>query len=89
MKIKREIFIGNVGIGGHHPVSIQSMTSTDTHDAQATLTQIIELKNAGCEIVRAAVPDREALAPLAKIIKESPLPVVTDIHFDAYLALKS
>jgi (E)-4-hydroxy-3-methylbut-2-enyl-diphosphate synthase len=89
MKIKREIFIGNVGIGGHHPVSIQSMTSTDTHDARATLTQIIELKNAGCEIIRAAVPDREALAPLAKIIKESPLPVVADIHFDAFLALKS
>jgi (E)-4-hydroxy-3-methylbut-2-enyl-diphosphate synthase len=89
MKIKREIFIGNVGIGGQHPVSIQSMTSTDTHDARATLTQISELKNAGCEIVRAAVPDREALAPLAAIIKESPLPVVADIHFDAFLALKS
>lgn len=89
MKIKREIFIGNVGIGGHHPVSIQSMTSTDTHDARATLIQISELKNAGCEIVRAAVPDREALAPLATIIKESPLPLVADIHFDALLALKS
>jgi (E)-4-hydroxy-3-methylbut-2-enyl-diphosphate synthase len=89
MKIKREIFIGNVGIGGRHPVSIQSMTATDTHDARATLTQIHELKNAGCEIVRVGVPDRKALAPLAKILKESPLPVVADIHFDAFLAIKS
>jgi (E)-4-hydroxy-3-methylbut-2-enyl-diphosphate synthase len=89
MKRKWEIFIGNVGIGGEHPVSIQSMTSTDTRDIQATLTQIRRLKQAGCEIVRVAVPAGDALAPLASIIKESPLPVVADIHFDAGLAIGS
>lgn len=87
--MKKEIFIGNVGIGGNHPVSIQSMTSTDTGDAEATLNQIRVLADAGCEIIRVAVPDREALRPLARIVKQSPLPVVADIHFDAYLALKS
>jgi len=87
--MKKEIFIGNVGVGGKHPVSIQSMTSTDTKDAPATLNQVHELAQAGCRIIRVAVPDRDSLPPLAKIIAESPLPVVADIHFDAYLALKS
>jgi (E)-4-hydroxy-3-methylbut-2-enyl-diphosphate synthase len=87
--MKKEIFIGNVGIGGNHPVSIQSMTSTDTRDVTSTLNQIQALADAGCEIVRAAVPDRESLQPLAKIIKTSPIPVVADIQFDAFLALKS
>lgn len=87
--MKKEIFIGNVGIGGNHPVSIQSMTSTDTRDVTSTLNQVRALKDAGCEIVRVAVPDRESLPPLAKIIKTSPMPVVADIHFDAFLALKS
>ncbi len=85
--MKREIFVGSVGIGGNHPVSIQSMTATPTHDAAATLKQIEALKNAGCDIVRAAVPDRGALPAFAQIIKKSPLPVVADIHFDAALAL--
>ncbi|MGD2088661.1 MAG: flavodoxin-dependent (E)-4-hydroxy-3-methylbut-2-enyl-diphosphate synthase [Candidatus Aminicenantes bacterium] len=87
--IKKEIFIGNVGIGGNHPVSIQSMTSTDTRDVKATLNQIIALKDAGCEIIRVAVPAKDALAAFRTIIEKSPLPVVADIHFDAYLALKS
>jgi (E)-4-hydroxy-3-methylbut-2-enyl-diphosphate synthase len=87
--MKKEIFIGNVGIGGNHPVSIQSMTSTDTHDVTATMNQIRALADAGCQIVRAAVPDRECLPSFAEIIKQSPLPVVADIHFDASLALKS
>ena len=87
--MKKEIFIGNVGIGGNHPVSIQSMTSTDTRDIRATLNQVAALKNAGCEIVRVAVPAEDAVEPLAKIIKKSPLPVVADIHFNAFLALES
>ncbi|MCX6584549.1 MAG: flavodoxin-dependent (E)-4-hydroxy-3-methylbut-2-enyl-diphosphate synthase [Candidatus Aminicenantes bacterium] len=87
--MKKEIFIGNVGVGGKHPVSIQSMTSTDTKDAPATLNQVHELAQAGCRIIRVAVPDRDSLPPLARIIAESPLPVVADIHFDAYLALKA
>lgn len=89
MGIKREIFIGNVGVGGHHPVSIQSMTSTDTRDVIATLKQITALKEAGCEIIRVAVPARDALGPFKAIVEKSVLPVVADIHFDAYLALKS
>jgi len=89
MRIKKEIFVGSVGIGGKHPVSIQSMTSTDTRDVDATLNQIIALKDAGCEIIRVAVPAKEALAPFKTIVEKSPLPVVADIHFDAYLALKS
>lgn len=84
---KREVYIGGVGIGGDHPVSIQSMTNRDTRDVQAMLAQIERLAEAGCEIVRAAVPAEDALAPLAEIIKSSPLPVVADIHFHASLAL--
>ncbi len=87
MKKKRELFIGDVGIGGDHPVSIQSMTNTDTRDSVATLAQIGRLAEAGCQIVRVAVPAEDALAPLAKIIDASPLPVVADIHFHASLAL--
>jgi (E)-4-hydroxy-3-methylbut-2-enyl-diphosphate synthase len=89
MGIKKEIFVGAVGIGGNHPVSIQSMTSTDTRDVAAALNQIIALKDAGCEIIRVAVPAKDALAPFKIIVEKSPLPVVADIHFDAYLALKS
>jgi (E)-4-hydroxy-3-methylbut-2-enyl-diphosphate synthase len=87
--MKRVVFIGDIGIGGEHPVSIQSMTSTDTCDTEATLKQIFALEEAGCEIVRVAVPSRQALEPLAAIVKQSPLPVVADIHFDASLALDS
>lgn len=81
--------MGDVGIGGNHPVSIQSMTSTSTTDIQASLAQIRALKNAGCQIVRVAVPDISSLNPFRKIIRQSPLPVIADIHFDASLALKS
>ena len=87
--MKREIFIGNVGIGGNHPVSIQSMTSTDTRDVPSTLAQVTALKEAGCEIIRLAVPALDSIAPLKTIVTQSPLPVVADIHFDAQLALKS
>lgn len=87
--MKKEIFIGSVGIGGNHPVSIQSMTSTPTNDVPATLKQIAALKNEGCDIVRIAVPDKDSLLAFAGILKESPLPVVADIHFDAYLALRA
>jgi len=81
--------IGNVGIGHEFPVSIQSMTNTDTRDIQATINQIRDLSSCGCEIVRVAVPDNEAADALGKIIKTSPLPVVADIHFDYRLALKA
>lgn len=79
--------LGKVGIGSEYPVSIQSMTNTDTRDVQATLEQIRKLASAGCEIVRVAVPDREAAVALAKIVPAVSLPVVADIHFDYKLAL--
>jgi (E)-4-hydroxy-3-methylbut-2-enyl-diphosphate synthase len=85
--MKREIFLGRVGIGGTHPVSIQSMTNTAAADVRGTLAQIRALERAGCDIVRLAVPDRSALEPVRRIVKASPLPVVADIHFDAVLAL--
>lgn len=87
--MKREIFVGNVGIGGSHPVSIQSMTSTDTRDVETTLAQIRALATAGCQIVRVAVPAEDAVAPFAEIVRQSPLPVIADIHFDASLAVKA
>ena len=79
--------IGGVGIGSGYPVSIQSMTNTDTRDAQATLTQIGQLAEAGCQMVRVAVPDEEAASALKIICAESPVPVIADIHFNHRLAL--
>ena len=85
----KQIQIGPVKIGGDAPVSIQSMTNTDTRDAAATLAQIRELVSAGCEIVRVTVPDEAAVAALPEILAGSPLPVIADIHFDYRLALGS
>jgi (E)-4-hydroxy-3-methylbut-2-enyl-diphosphate synthase len=87
--MKREIFVGSVGIGGQHPVSVQSMTNTAAADVKGTLAQIRSLRQAGCDIVRLAVPDKAALAPLRQIISQSVLPVIADIHFDAALALQA
>ena len=85
--MKREVYIGDVGIGGNHPVSIQSMTSTPTEDIGATLSQIHALKNAGCDIVRVAIPKRNTITAFRKILSGSPLPIIADIHFDPHLAL--
>jgi (E)-4-hydroxy-3-methylbut-2-enyl-diphosphate synthase len=87
--MKREIFVGRVGIGGKHPVSIQSMTNTAATDVKGTLAQIRLLHKAGCDIVRVAVPDKTALAPLRQIIAKSVLPVIADIHFAAGLAMQA
>ena len=84
---RRQIKVGNILIGGGAPVSIQSMTNTDTRDAKATLTQIDELFKAGCQIIRVAVPDMKAVDVLPDIIAGSPMPVLADIHFDYRLAL--
>ncbi|OQA86206.1 MAG: 4-hydroxy-3-methylbut-2-en-1-yl diphosphate synthase [Lentisphaerae bacterium ADurb.Bin242] len=83
----KPINIGSVTVGGGAPVSIQSMTNTDPHDAPATLAQIAELVRAGCEIVRVTVPDRETVEVLPEILRGSPIPVIADIHFDYKLAL--
>lgn len=81
--------VGNVGVGSDYPVSVQSMTNTDTKNPKATLLQISELALAGCEIVRIAVPDMEAAEKTREIVEGSPIPVIADIHFDYRLALES
>ena len=81
--------VGNVAIGGESPIAVQSMNTTDTRDAAATIAQIKRLAEYGCEITRVAVPDREAALALREITKKSTIPVVADIHFDYRLALLS
>jgi (E)-4-hydroxy-3-methylbut-2-enyl-diphosphate synthase len=81
------IKVGAVPIGGGSPITIQSMTNTDTRDRQATLRQIQQLTAAGCEIVRLAVPDQAAAANLPYFITQAKVPLVADIHFDYRLAL--
>ncbi|MCK4508405.1 MAG: flavodoxin-dependent (E)-4-hydroxy-3-methylbut-2-enyl-diphosphate synthase, partial [Desulfuromonadales bacterium] len=85
----RKIQIGTVAVGGDAPVSVQSMCSTDTRDVAATSAQIEALANAGCEIVRCAVPDEAAAVALAPICAQSRIPMIADIHFDYRLALLS
>ena len=87
MKQTKQIRLRDVRIGGGAPVSVQSMTNTDTRDAQATLAQIRALAEAGCDVVRCAVPDAQAAEALKVICAASPIPVVADIHFDYRLAL--
>ncbi|WP_018023801.1 flavodoxin-dependent (E)-4-hydroxy-3-methylbut-2-enyl-diphosphate synthase [Corynebacterium ulceribovis] len=77
----RPLMVGNVGVGGDHPISVQSMTNTKTHDINATLQQIAELTAAGCDIVRVACPRQEDADALPIIAKKSQLPVIADIHF--------
>jgi len=89
MRKSRQISVGSVLIGGGAPVCVQSMTTTHTQDTGATIGQIIRLQDAGCELVRVAVPDSEAAEGL-KIIKEGiSIPLIADIHFDYRLALSS
>ena len=83
----RQIKVGSVAIGGGAPVSIQSMTNTDTRDAGATLAQIGELVSAGCQIVRVTVPDSRAVESLDEILEKTPIPVIADIHFNYRYAL--
>jgi len=89
MKLRktRQISIGQVKIGGDAPISVQSMTKTDTHDIRRTLRQIRSLEEAGCEIVRVAVVDEEAARAIVEIKKSIRIPLIADIHFHAHLAL--
>src|SRR5438093_7037489 len=88
-KKTRQIKVGKVGIGGDAPISVQSMTTTDTRDVKATVEQIHQLEQAGCEIIRVAVSDMEAVAALPKIKAQMTAPLIADIHFDHRLALKA
>ena len=77
----RQLMVGGVGIGSDHPIAVQSMTTTKTHDVNATLQQIAELTATGCDIVRVACPRQEDADALAEIARHSQLPVIADIHF--------
>ncbi|AXK88444.1 flavodoxin-dependent (E)-4-hydroxy-3-methylbut-2-enyl-diphosphate synthase [Nocardia farcinica] len=77
----RQLMVGSVGVGSDHPVSVQSMTTTKTHDVNATLQQIAQLTASGCDIVRVACPRQEDADALATIAKKSQIPVIADIHF--------
>lgn len=85
----RQIHVGPVAVGGGSPVSVQSMTKTDTRDVKATLEQILMLESAGCEIIRLAVPDMEAAGALGQIKQGVSIPMIADIHFDWRLALEA
>jgi (E)-4-hydroxy-3-methylbut-2-enyl-diphosphate synthase len=85
----RQVFAGTLPIGGGAPVAVQSMTDTRTSDAEATLGQIRLLSEYGAEMVRVAVPDREAAEALGHLVESSPVPLVADVHFDPELALAS
>ena len=88
-RVTKQVQVGDVKVGGDAPVTVQSMTKTDTRDVSATVAQIHELEEAGCEIIRCAVPDMEAAQSLGPIVKQTTIPVVADIHFHYQLALES
>lgn len=85
----RPVKVGNLTIGGNNEVIIQSMATTKTHDVEATVAEILRLEEAGCQIVRVAVPDERAANAIADIKKRIHIPLVADIHFDYRLALKA
>ncbi len=87
-KQKRVVNIGGVKIGGDNPIAVQSMCNTDTRDVGATVAQILELENAGCKIIRVAIPDMEAAEAVKEIRRQIHIPLAADIHFDYRLALE-
>ena len=88
-KRTREVSLGNIKIGGNNPIAVQSMTTTDTRDLKKTIEQIKRLEEAGCDVVRVAVPDMIAAECLGEIKRGINIPLVADIHFDYKLALKA
>ena len=88
-RVTKALNVGGVTIGGDAPISVQSMTKTDTRDVAATVAQVKQLEESGCEIVRAAVPDMEAAEALAEIKRQISIPLIADIHFHYQLALQA
>jgi (E)-4-hydroxy-3-methylbut-2-enyl-diphosphate synthase len=88
-KKTKEVVVGGKIIGGNAPITVQSMTNTDTRDVRSTIEQIKELEASGCDIVRVAVPDNEAADAIRAITKAIKIPLVADIHFDYRLAVAS
>ena len=87
-RVTKPVYVGGVKVGGGADVTVQSMTKTDTRDVRATVHQIHELEEAGCEIIRSAVPDMEAAKAMAEIKKQIRIPLIADIHFHYQLALE-
>ena len=87
-RLSKQIFVGNVAIGGDSPISVQSMTNTDTCDVDSTVNQILSLENAGADLVRVSIPTMDAAEAFKKIKKRVNIPLITDIHFDYKIALK-
>jgi (E)-4-hydroxy-3-methylbut-2-enyl-diphosphate synthase len=83
----KPVFVGDVQVGGDAPIAVQSMCATITENVDATIAQLDQLKEAGCDIVRIAVPDRPAAEALPEIVRRKPLPIIADIHFDYRWAL--
>jgi (E)-4-hydroxy-3-methylbut-2-enyl-diphosphate synthase len=84
----KQIFVGDVAVGGDAPISVQSMTNTNTCDVDATVTQITAIANAGADMVRVSIPDMDAASAFKEIKKQVDIPLITDIHFDYKIALK-
>jgi len=85
----RKVMIRNIGIGGDSPITVQSMTNTKTYDIKNTVNQILALEEAGCEIIRVAVPDMASAQAISKIKEQIHIPLVADVHFDYRLAIES
>ena len=85
----RQIMVGNVPVGGDAPISVQTMTNTNGHDVKATLAQVIAAADAGADIVRISAPDQETTRALREICRESPVPIVADIHFHYKRAIEA
>src|SRR3954470_24737143 len=89
MASERQIHVGSVPVGGGAPVAVQTMTKTETANLQATMDQIHRVAEAGADIVRCAVPREQDVEALKTIVRESPIPIIADIHFNHTLALKA
>ena len=87
-RVTKPIYVGDVKVGGDAPITVQSMTKTDTRDVAATVRQIRELEEVGCDIIRTAVPDMEAARAIPEIKKQINIPLVADIHFHYQIALE-
>lgn len=86
-KDTRRVMVGDVAIGGGAPISVQSMTTTDTTDINATLDEILRLQDLGCDIIRVSTPSRDSVKALEKMMPKTTVPIVADIHFDHSVAL--
>jgi (E)-4-hydroxy-3-methylbut-2-enyl-diphosphate synthase len=88
-RMTRTVNVGGIAVGGRSPISVQTMTKTKTSDVEGTVAQIVGAAEAGCDIVRVTVNDKEAADAMGEIVKQSPIPVVADVHFNHIFALKA